>query len=265
MVRQGDLARHAHQVGLVAIQQSGTDGGVGFHDGPFVGLELARLEQDGVGDTDLADVVHRAGIQDQVTLCLAPVQGPGQHGTDVAHPQDVVAGFLVPVLGGFAQTLDHLQPGAAQLFGLHPHHGVQGGGLVVQESVRQMHIQQVAHPHQQLGAVERLGQVVAGPGTQGFKQVLLAMLGRQDHDRWQQGRPQGLELLHDLKAIQVRHVQVEQDEVGLCVLIQADHPARVFHQHQLLIALHAQHLVEQLQVDWFVVHGHDAFAPRCSV
>ncbi len=38
---------------------------MGFHDDPFLGRQLARLEQDVVGNTDLADVVQRCRLHQQ--------------------------------------------------------------------------------------------------------------------------------------------------------------------------------------------------------
>jgi len=39
---------------------------VGLHDGEFLGAQLARLEQDAVRNADLADVVQRRRLEQQV-------------------------------------------------------------------------------------------------------------------------------------------------------------------------------------------------------
>ena len=38
-------------------------GGVGFHDGEFMGFEPSRFQQDLVGNADLADIVQRGGFE----------------------------------------------------------------------------------------------------------------------------------------------------------------------------------------------------------
>jgi hypothetical protein len=69
---------------------------------------------------------------------------------------------------------------------------------------------------------------------------------------------EGSELRHHGKAIQMRHVDIEQDQVGARLAVAVEHLPRVLNQHQLLVTLHAQHAIEQLEVCRFVVDDQDA-------
>ena len=66
---------------------------------PLLVREPAGLEQDPVGDADLADVVHRARDPDQLdAFGLDPCE-PGEQGAVEAHPDDVLARLLAAELG----------------------------------------------------------------------------------------------------------------------------------------------------------------------
>ena len=63
----------------------------------------------------------------------------------------------------------------------------------------------------ELVGVERLGDVVVGAEVEALGLVGGRALGRQQDDR---DRPLLAELAHDLDAVEVRHDDVEQDDVG---------------------------------------------------
>jgi hypothetical protein len=52
-----DLFTHPEHFGAAAGQDRGTYRRVRFHRGELFGRELSGLQQDGVGDADLADVM----------------------------------------------------------------------------------------------------------------------------------------------------------------------------------------------------------------
>ena len=75
------------------------------HDRPLLGRQRARLEQDGVGDADLADVVqqHAVGEVAQVLLRHAVLAGGGQR--VAVHAARVGLGADVARVEGGAQRL----------------------------------------------------------------------------------------------------------------------------------------------------------------
>ena len=70
MVSQGDHPRGLHQLGRMIADYLRPDHRMLFHDLPFFLRELAGLEQDSIGYPELADVVHRRGLQNQIAFGL---------------------------------------------------------------------------------------------------------------------------------------------------------------------------------------------------
>ncbi len=85
----------------------------------------------------------------------------------MADPHDVVARLVVAVFGRPAEPLDHLQAGAVQFVRARPHLGLQHVLPGVEQALGQVHVEQVAHPRQQLQPVEGLADEVARAAVQG--------------------------------------------------------------------------------------------------
>ena len=79
------------------------------------GVERARLEQDAVGDADLADVVHRAGVAKELCVTGLPSDGQGETLAEDADSPDVLARVLVSRFRGRRQTCDELEIAVVQL------------------------------------------------------------------------------------------------------------------------------------------------------
>ena len=79
-----------------------------LHDDALLRGQPAGLEQDGVGDADLAHVVQGGGPLDQVhRLCVQPGRA-AEAGRQPGHPLRVLAGVVVAELGRPGQPLQHL-------------------------------------------------------------------------------------------------------------------------------------------------------------
>ena len=89
--------------------------GVRLHHFALLGGEVARLQQDPVGDPDLADVVHRARDPDQLGPLAVEAGEAREQGAVEAHPDDVLAGLLVAELRGPREPADRLLAQAAKL------------------------------------------------------------------------------------------------------------------------------------------------------
>jgi hypothetical protein len=83
------------------------NGSVALHHVPLARRQRPWLEQHAVGDADLADIVHRRDVQDQVGLGFVQAGGKCDEPRVVGHPDHVQAGLIVAVLGGAAQPLDN--------------------------------------------------------------------------------------------------------------------------------------------------------------
>jgi hypothetical protein len=69
-------------------------------------------------------------------------------------------------------------------------------------------------PRHQRHLVDRLGEIFVGAGLEPGHDVLGVGLGGAQDDRHERQRGVGLELLADLDAVDLRHHDVEQDQVG---------------------------------------------------
>jgi septum formation topological specificity factor MinE len=134
---------------------------------------------------------------------------------------------------------------------------------------RQVHVQppgveEVSHLEHHFVAVERLGQVVVGAEVQGAVARHLPDVAREHHD-WQESEPAACvpESPQDLKAVRSRHVQVEQDEVGLEFFEDSLGLRRVLQasNHGVLAV---QESLQHLDVVSTVVHDQDATAQGLS-
>ena len=173
MVRAGDDLAHLHDRRAAAGEHLGADDRVGLHELPLVGLERALLEQDAIGDGDLADVVHRRRVQQQLDVGVAQPRRPAELGAHAAHPRDVHAGVVVARLGGVAEPAHDLELALAQVGGALAHRGLQAR-VVARDLLlgqRQRAGQRAEHPARRarvggqhavevrLGDLERLGRL----------------------------------------------------------------------------------------------------------
>jgi hypothetical protein len=77
--------------------------------------ELAGLQQDLIGDADLADVVHRRRREQQLGALVVEAELAAEEGADCGDPVDVPAGFGVAQLDRHSQPFDRLVAGGTQL------------------------------------------------------------------------------------------------------------------------------------------------------
>ena len=178
------------------------------------GASGRRLEQDGVGHADLADVVERRRALDHRRVAVAQAERPRQRAGQPADAARVLAGVVVAVLGGAGEAVDDLDVGAGERAGPLLDRQLEPLLLAFELGVELARDEQVADAQQRLDAVERLGQEVARPHRQRALLDRRRVVGRDDQHRQValagEQRPQRL---HHLEAVEVRHVQVEDDEV----------------------------------------------------
>ena len=121
VVGQRDRARELHQLGARPGEDAGADRGVRLHRGPLVWVERTWLGEDVVGDADLADVVERARVAQQLGLRRRHAHRERQTLAEAADALDVEAGLGVAPLDRHAQPLQYLDLGVAQLLRPLPH------------------------------------------------------------------------------------------------------------------------------------------------
>lgn len=119
-------------------------------------------------------------------------------------------------------------------------------------------MQEVADPEQDLRDVERLGEEVARTVGQGPLLGLPGHVGREDEDREELFLGDVLaQLLQDGEPVEARHVEVQQDEVGLIRLEQLDGDLGVARGHEAFVPPLPDAADEQIDVRLLVVHDQD--------
>ncbi|MOA02414.1 hypothetical protein D3C78_1218650 [compost metagenome] len=171
LLGQGEEGQWLLHIPLGLLDGIAAELGVGAHDLPLLGGQLAWLEQNMVGNADLADVVQRGGAAQQIDVirrqCLgkAGVTGKGarQQPYIGLGAQDVIAGLGIADLRQMGQRpdgdlLDQI------VFG-HParHLGLQGRILIVQAIPGLLGLQLGAHARLDDDRLDGFGDVVDGP------------------------------------------------------------------------------------------------------
>jgi hypothetical protein len=134
-----ELQRHL-DVLLGLLDGFAAQSGVRLHHHPFVGRERPGLQQDVVGNADLADVVQRRRAAQKVDVAVAEgggkarmaAQSVGQALHIALGAQNVVAGFRIARLGEVGQGADADALGQVVLHHAPGHFGFEDGVLVLE-------------------------------------------------------------------------------------------------------------------------------------
>ena len=126
----------------------------------------------------------------------------------------VLAGVVVAELGGDRQPLDDLDLRLDQLARPLPHLGFEQLVLALDLDVEEPRLEQRLDAQQELVLLERLVDEVLGAARQRVAPRLGRQVARQDQDRQVRRLGDLVQLVHHLEAVEMRHVQVEQDQVG---------------------------------------------------
>lgn len=237
VVGQGDGACQLQDAVLVRTDDLGANRRVLAHDLPFAVVQRPGLEQHRIGHTDLAHVVHGGRVQQLVGPFRAAADGQGQGLGKVAHAQHVHAGLVVLVLGRAAQALHDLQPRLAQRLGTH-----QG----------QVGADACAHH----GRAHGFDDVVHATGFEALGLVAHVGQGRDEDHRDAAGLGPGLELAANVVAVELRHHDVQQDQVRGLLPCQLQRPGAVGGKLQAVVI--AQDLPQHVQVGGLIVDQQQA-------
>ncbi len=237
---------------------------MGLHDLELFGVEPPGLQQDAVRNADLADVMQRRRLAQQIDRLLGQEPGEArmiaQLAGQPAHvelgAQDMVSRRVVARLGQRSHrqdghVLDRGKPAPAAL-----HLGLQVLVLVAQEVGRQLHLQMRGHPREEDRWIDRLGDEVRRAQLQADPLFLVAGQRRQEDDGNVARGGIVLQQPADVMAGHSRHHDVEQDQVRRCV---SAHPRQCLFTtagdaDRVGILEQPRH---QGQIVWRVVHHQD--------
>ena len=129
--------------------------------------------------------------------------------------------------------------------------------MALQVEIEAARIEEVPDAQHDLEAVEGLRQEILGAGLEGALLRLAGRVGREDEDRLEDVFG-NLQLLDDGDPIQVRHHQVEQDQVGLELAGQGEDLPRIRGALDLAVASLRQHALEEPDVRGLIVDDEDS-------
>ena len=145
-----------------------------------------------------------------------------------------------------------------QALGPLPHGLLERAVLRLELAIEPPRVEQVADAQERLELLERLREEVARPRVERLAPGLQQGVGRQHEDRHVRvAGDLGLEELEQGEAVEVRHHEVEQDQVGLELAVQVERPARIGRAGQLAVSGRAEQALEQPDVGRLVVHDQD--------
>lgn len=79
VVAEGDSTGHLEQLRVMFAEDFGPHQDVLLHHRPLVGIQGAGFEQDGIRCSDLADVMHRRGVEQLIGMGDAEAGGEGEN------------------------------------------------------------------------------------------------------------------------------------------------------------------------------------------
>ncbi len=148
MVKPGDFFCDAHDRRAPPREDLRPDGRVPLHDGKLLRGKPPGLEQDRIGDSNLAEIVERSSPLHQLHHHRTETQRVRQQRGHPADPLDVLAGIVIPELGGAGQPIEDLEPGLVQVAGPLPDPGLEDPIVILQMEVQEAGNQEVVDPEQ---------------------------------------------------------------------------------------------------------------------
>ena len=263
VVAERDESPHAHVLRGAALQDLVPDDGVAPHHLPLGVVELALLQQDMVGDADLADVVQRRGELDGLRLVVFEAERPGDQARVARHADQVIAGLLIAELARPRKPQQRFLFPLAHVLGRVLDHVLEQAPPVLERELLAAQRQQVPAARQAFARVDRLGQEVGDPGIERRVTHLAVVVHRHHHDRHVLVAGERAQALHELDAVHVRHHVIDEHQVGN-VPRRPDHgvhgTCEAFHADALVYA--ANHLLQDRAAGRLVVDDHHRVARR---
>ena len=186
------------------------------HHRHFAVGQLRRLEQQRVGNADLADVVQRRRAAHQPDVVSREAERRRQLRDDVADAFGMPAGVVVAVFGRHRQPLEHLDARFFELLRAAVHGFEQRAILLAHVLIEQPRLELIAHAQRQLGrdrtawSGSRARRATTRDGAPSMRDVA------GDHEHRQVfGDDPRMQRLEHVEAVAVRHVQVEDDQIGV--------------------------------------------------
>ncbi len=258
VMRPGDQGGQVEQARLAFAQDLVALLGMRAHDHQLGVVEPPGLEQDVIGNGDLADVVHGGGAQDEILFLARQSELLGDQARIVGHALDVGAGLRVAEFGGARQAGDHFTLAIENLDGGLGDFLGQPGGAILQGFLVAPQGHHVEQAGAEFRAVDGLGQEIVGAGFQRRVACGFLMVGGDHQQRNVCIGRHGAEAADEFQPVRRRHHVVDDDHVR-CVV---QHPGQtlrgILKDLRGEIAGAPNQALHELEVHRVVVDDHDA-------
>jgi hypothetical protein len=231
---------------------------ISHYDLPLFARERPRLPQDDIGNPDLAHIVQRSRAPQQEHLFVGQAEGAAQHRGHLADALGVAASLVIPEFGGAGEPLQGVEIGALELHRPLPDPLFEHLILLHDLAMEVPGLEQVADPEEHLSHLERLGQEVLRPRRESPTAGLGGRVAREHQDRHECVRScRRAKLLQDGEAVELAHVQIEQDDVRVLVRVEAERSSGIGRRDDLRITCGPENPGEGVDVDLLVVDDQD--------
>ena len=160
---------------------------MGLDDLALFGGERARLEQDRVGDRELADVMQGSGPAHASDRLGRKSQPGGEQRRRVADALRVLVGVVIAVLRGQRQPLNHLQASVIELMRALLDPVLQVVSVRLELELKLSQLEEVRDAQTHLLGIKWLGQEVARAERQRLVLGLVAHVGGEHDNRARAG------------------------------------------------------------------------------
>ena len=154
-----------------------------LHHCEFVFGEPARLEQHGIGDADLADVVEQRGLLQRRNDFFRQAEGLADQPSVAADAKHVLARVVVAIFGGAGEAMNQVASRILKFGGPLSHGRFQIVAVVSQLVLVALYRQHVADARHQLAGVDGLVQEVGRAKFDGPHARFAVGDRRQNDDR----------------------------------------------------------------------------------
>ena len=199
---------------------------------------------------NLADVVQRCRLLDQMGGLGGQIGQSREHAGESADPSNVLASTFVAHLADLAELVHEGVGGALEVVRPHPDLAFE---IPIDLPLANHHVvkaQCVAHPQDHLGMVERLADEVVGPHLQRPQAGVFAGHAG-DHDDWNllMFAEFAAQQFEHFEAVEVGHVEIEHQQREIAVPgNRRQHPTRIGHHLDATHPLAAQQALQHRRV-----------------
>ena len=223
---QRDDRAHAEIFGRTALQNVVADARMVLHRSHLDVGQRTGLQQDGVRDADLADVVHRRGNFQDVYGLRRQAELQSDQRRIFGHAGQMIAGCLVAEFAGLGKLGQRFQLALVDLRDRLVDLVLQNARLIGQDDLVPAKVEEVGAPRPGLMLIQRLDEEVGRAGFESFVAHAPVVHHGNDDDRYIDAMRQRADLANQLHAVEFRQLVVGQHHIDAVIASELERPTR---------------------------------------